>query len=191
MVGSSRPHIQGPRSFLPCAISPPLVILPCRAAPSPDLSFLPWCFQVEAQLPLWIEQFLSQPRKDGVGSLFLQREELQDQLQEMEHRILAKISEDQQMSAQDARASVRVALQQGGVMAVTEEVRGSPLDSSQGQPSWLVGRDVNVSHLHVTTASACIRVVFAGTDAWLRQPSCALVYTQASVCLCVQIHVHG
>ncbi|XP_006029900.1 SUN domain-containing protein 2 [Alligator sinensis] len=76
---------------------------------------------VEAQLPLWIEQFLSQPRKDDVGSLFLQREELQDQLQEMEHRILAKISEDQQMSAQDARASVRVALQQGGVMAVTEE----------------------------------------------------------------------
>uniref|UniRef100_A0A7M4G3M9 Sad1 and UNC84 domain containing 2 n=1 Tax=Crocodylus porosus TaxID=8502 RepID=A0A7M4G3M9_CROPO len=76
---------------------------------------------VEAQLPLWIGQFLSQPRKDGMGSLFLQREELQDQLQEMEHRILAKISEDQQMSAQDARASVRVALQQGGVMAVTEE----------------------------------------------------------------------
>ncbi|XP_030402310.1 SUN domain-containing protein 2 [Gopherus evgoodei] len=76
---------------------------------------------VEAQFPRWISQFLSQPGEDGVGSLFLQREELQDQLQKLERKILARVSEDQRMSARDATASIGVVLQQEGVTGVTEE----------------------------------------------------------------------
>ncbi|XP_050773058.1 SUN domain-containing protein 2 [Gopherus flavomarginatus] len=76
---------------------------------------------VEAQFPRWISQFLSQPGEDGVGSLVLQREELQDQLQKLERKILARVSEDQRMSAQDATASIGVVLQQEGVAGVTEE----------------------------------------------------------------------
>nr|XP_048690211.1 SUN domain-containing protein 2 isoform X2 [Caretta caretta] len=76
---------------------------------------------VEAQFPQWISQFLLQPREDGVGSLVLQREELQDQLRELERKILARVSEDQRMSARDAKASIGVALQQEGVTGVTEE----------------------------------------------------------------------
>ncbi|CAM5080852.1 unnamed protein product [Natator depressus] len=76
---------------------------------------------VEAQFPQWISQFLSQPREDGVGSLVLQREELQDQLRKLERKILARVSEDQRMSARDAKASIGVALQQEGVTGVTEE----------------------------------------------------------------------
>ncbi|XP_037737745.1 SUN domain-containing protein 2 isoform X2 [Chelonia mydas] len=76
---------------------------------------------VEAQFPQWISQFLSQPREDGVGSLVLQREELQDQLQKLERKILARVSEDRRMSARDAKASIGVALQQEGVTGVTEE----------------------------------------------------------------------
>uniref|UniRef100_A0A452IIQ8 SUN domain-containing protein n=1 Tax=Gopherus agassizii TaxID=38772 RepID=A0A452IIQ8_9SAUR len=76
---------------------------------------------VEAQFPRWISQFLSQPGEDGVGSLVLQREELQDQLQKLERKILARVSEDQRMSARDATASIGVVLQQEGVTGVTEE----------------------------------------------------------------------
>ncbi|XP_074865261.1 SUN domain-containing protein 2 [Carettochelys insculpta] len=76
---------------------------------------------VEVQFPRWLSQFLSQPREDGVGSLVLQREELQDQLRDLEHRILARVSEVQRMSVRDATASVGVALQQEGVTGVTEE----------------------------------------------------------------------
>ncbi|XP_043357675.1 SUN domain-containing protein 2 isoform X2 [Dermochelys coriacea] len=76
---------------------------------------------VEAQFPRWISQFLSQPREDGVGSLALQREELQDQLQKLERKILARVSEDQRVSSWDAKASIGVALQQEGVTGVTEE----------------------------------------------------------------------
>ncbi|XP_073182498.1 SUN domain-containing protein 2 isoform X2 [Lepidochelys kempii] len=76
---------------------------------------------VEAQFPQWISQFLLQPREDGVGSLVLQREELQDQLRELERKILARVSEDQRMSARDAKASIGIALQQEGVTGVTEE----------------------------------------------------------------------
>ncbi|XP_067415593.1 SUN domain-containing protein 2 isoform X2 [Emydura macquarii macquarii] len=77
--------------------------------------------EVEAQFPQWISQFLLQPRGDGVGSLFLQREELQDQLQELERKILAKFSEDQRSSVRDAKADIGVVLQQEGVIGVTEE----------------------------------------------------------------------
>uniref|UniRef100_A0A8C3T448 Sad1 and UNC84 domain containing 2 n=1 Tax=Chelydra serpentina TaxID=8475 RepID=A0A8C3T448_CHESE len=76
---------------------------------------------VEAQFPRWISQFLSQPREDGVGSLVLQREELQDQLRKLERKILARVFEDQRVSARDAKASIGVALQQEGVTGVTEE----------------------------------------------------------------------
>ncbi|XP_034632313.1 SUN domain-containing protein 2 [Trachemys scripta elegans] len=76
---------------------------------------------VEAQFPQWISQFLSQPREDGVGSLVLQREELEDQLRKLERKILARVSEDQRVSARDATASIGVALQQEGVTGVTEE----------------------------------------------------------------------
>lgn len=76
---------------------------------------------VEAQFPRWISQFLSQPGEDGVGSLVLQREELQDQLQKLERKILARVSENQRVSARDATASIGVVLQQEGVTGVTEE----------------------------------------------------------------------
>uniref|UniRef100_A0A8C0IYS1 Sad1 and UNC84 domain containing 2 n=1 Tax=Chelonoidis abingdonii TaxID=106734 RepID=A0A8C0IYS1_CHEAB len=76
---------------------------------------------VEAQFPRWISQFLSQPGEGGVGSLVLQREELQDQLQKLERKILVRVSEDQRMSARDATASIGVVLQQEGVTGVTEE----------------------------------------------------------------------
>uniref|UniRef100_K7F9C1 Sad1 and UNC84 domain containing 2 n=1 Tax=Pelodiscus sinensis TaxID=13735 RepID=K7F9C1_PELSI len=76
---------------------------------------------VEAQFPRWISRFLLQPREDGAGSLVLPREELQDKLRELEHRILASVSEGQRLSARDAKASIGVALQQEGVTGVTEE----------------------------------------------------------------------
>ncbi|XP_053113347.1 SUN domain-containing protein 2 [Hemicordylus capensis] len=72
---------------------------------------------VEAQFPIWLSQFLSRPREDGVGSLFLQHEELEEQLQRLERKILAKISEDQRLSARD----VGITLQREGVIGVTEE----------------------------------------------------------------------
>lgn len=51
--------------------------------------------------------------------MFLQHEELQEQLRKLEHKILAKVSEDQRLSARD----VGVALQMEGVTGVTPEVR--------------------------------------------------------------------
>ncbi|XP_044297160.1 SUN domain-containing protein 2 isoform X2 [Varanus komodoensis] len=72
---------------------------------------------VEIQFPVWLSRYLSQPREDGVGLLFLQREELQDQLRRLEQKILTKISEDQRLSARD----VGVVLQREGVTGVTEE----------------------------------------------------------------------
>ncbi|XP_061495129.1 SUN domain-containing protein 2 [Rhineura floridana] len=72
---------------------------------------------VEIQFPIWLGRFLSQSREDGTGSLFLQREELQEQLRNLERQILAKISEGQRLSARD----VGVVLQREGVIGVTEE----------------------------------------------------------------------
>ncbi|NWU65163.1 SUN2 protein, partial [Pterocles burchelli] len=76
---------------------------------------------VEARFPAWVSQFLSQPRKDGTTSLVLQREDLQVELQALERKILDKVLEDQRLSAWDAKASIGVALQQGGTTGVTEE----------------------------------------------------------------------
>ncbi|XP_010218406.1 PREDICTED: SUN domain-containing protein 2 [Tinamus guttatus] len=76
---------------------------------------------VEAQVPAWISRFLSQPRQEGAASLFLQREDLQAELQALERKILAKVLEDRRLSARDAQAGIGVALRQGGMAGVTEE----------------------------------------------------------------------
>ncbi|NWS55425.1 SUN2 protein, partial [Chunga burmeisteri] len=76
---------------------------------------------VEAQFPAWVSQFLSQSRQDGAAGLVLQREDLQAELQALEHKILAKVLEDRRLSARDAQAGIGVALQQGGTAGVTEE----------------------------------------------------------------------
>nr|XP_056702442.1 SUN domain-containing protein 2 [Euleptes europaea] len=72
---------------------------------------------VEIQFPRWLSQFLAQSRQDGGTSMFLQHEELQEQLRKLEHKILAKVSEDQRLSARD----IGVALQMEGVTGVTPE----------------------------------------------------------------------
>ncbi|XP_061306812.1 SUN domain-containing protein 2 [Pezoporus flaviventris] len=74
---------------------------------------------VEAQFPAWVRQFLSQSHRDGTAGLVLQQEDLQAELQALEHKILAKVVEDRRLSARDAR--IGVALQQGGTTGVTEE----------------------------------------------------------------------
>lgn len=79
-------------------------------------------FQVEAQFPAWVSQFLSQSRQDGAAGRVLQQEDLQAELQALEHKILAKVSEDRRLSARDAQAGIGVALQQGRTTGVTEEV---------------------------------------------------------------------
>ncbi|NXD13121.1 SUN2 protein, partial [Nothocercus nigrocapillus] len=76
---------------------------------------------VETQVPAWVSQFLSQPRRDGAAGLFLQREDLQAELQALERKILAKVLEDRRLSARDAQAGIGVALRQGGMAGVTEE----------------------------------------------------------------------
>ncbi|NXS56737.1 SUN2 protein, partial [Brachypteracias leptosomus] len=76
--------------------------------------------EVEAQIPAWISQFLSQSRQDGAAGLVLQQD-LQTELQALERKILAKVSEDQRLLAQDAQAGIGVALRQGGTTGVTEE----------------------------------------------------------------------
>ncbi|XP_009074241.1 PREDICTED: SUN domain-containing protein 2, partial [Acanthisitta chloris] len=76
---------------------------------------------VEAQFPVWISRFLSQSQQDGTAGLILQREDLQAELQALERKILAKVSEDRRLSARDAQAGIGVALRQGGTAGVTEE----------------------------------------------------------------------
>ncbi|NXG47638.1 SUN2 protein, partial [Psilopogon haemacephalus] len=73
---------------------------------------------VEAQFPVWLTQFLSQPQRGGATGLVLQRADLQAELQALEHKILAKVLEDQRLSAQGGSG---VALQRGGTAGVTEE----------------------------------------------------------------------
>ncbi|KAM6435902.1 SUN domain-containing protein 2 isoform 1-T3 [Liasis olivaceus] len=72
---------------------------------------------VEIQFPAWISQFLSRSREDKTGRLFVQHEELQEQLRKLERKILAKISKDQQLSVQ----GVGVTLHKEGIIGVTEE----------------------------------------------------------------------
>ncbi|XP_042647841.1 SUN domain-containing protein 2 isoform X2 [Tyto alba] len=76
---------------------------------------------VEAQFPAWVSRFLSQSRQDGAAGLVLQQEDLQAELQALEHKILAKVLEDRRLSARDAQAGIGVALRQGGTAGVTEE----------------------------------------------------------------------
>ncbi|NWH96405.1 SUN2 protein, partial [Aegithalos caudatus] len=76
---------------------------------------------VEAQFPAWISRFLSQSQQDGAAAFILQREDLQAELQALEHKILAKVLEDWRLSARDAQAGIGVALQQVGTAGVTEE----------------------------------------------------------------------
>ncbi|NXA25859.1 SUN2 protein, partial [Ibidorhyncha struthersii] len=76
---------------------------------------------VEAHFPAWVSRFLSQSRRDGAAGLVLQQEDLQAELQALEHKILAKVLEDRRLSARDAQASIGVALQHGGTTGVTEE----------------------------------------------------------------------
>ncbi|KAM6384323.1 LOW QUALITY PROTEIN: SUN domain-containing protein 2 [Alca torda] len=76
---------------------------------------------VEAQFPAWVSQFLSQSRQDGTAGRVLQQEDLQAELQALERKILAKVSEDRRLSARDAQAGIGVALQQGRTTGVTEE----------------------------------------------------------------------
>lgn len=84
-------------------------------------------FQVEAQFPAWISRFLSQPQQDGAASFILQREDLQAELQALEHKILAKVLEDRRLTAREAQAGIGVALRQGGTAGVTEEVSAESL----------------------------------------------------------------
>ncbi|KAJ7330080.1 hypothetical protein JRQ81_016254 [Phrynocephalus forsythii] len=72
---------------------------------------------VEVQFPVWLSRFLTQPKEDGRGHWFLQRDEFQEELRKLEQKIFAKIAEDQQLSVRN----VGVALQKEGVIGVTEE----------------------------------------------------------------------
>ncbi|NXL00330.1 SUN2 protein, partial [Mesembrinibis cayennensis] len=76
---------------------------------------------VEAQFPVWVSRFLSESRQDSASGFILQREDLQAELQALEHKILAKVLEDRRLSARDVQAGIGVALQQGGAAGVTEE----------------------------------------------------------------------
>uniref|UniRef100_A0A8C6X689 Sad1 and UNC84 domain containing 2 n=1 Tax=Naja naja TaxID=35670 RepID=A0A8C6X689_NAJNA len=67
---------------------------------------------VEIQFPTWFSQFLSK-----TGKPFVQHEELQEQLRKLEHKILAKILKDQELSVRD----VGVTLHKEGITGVTEE----------------------------------------------------------------------
>lgn len=73
-------------------------------------------------MPAWIGRVLSQPRRDGAAALVLQREDLQEELQALENKILAKMQEERRLSAREASAGIGVALRPGGAGGVTEEV---------------------------------------------------------------------
>lgn len=79
-------------------------------------------------MPAWIGRVLSQPRRDGAAALVLQREDLQEELQALENKILAKMQEERRLSAREASAGIGVALRPGGAGGVTEEV--SPRDTA-------------------------------------------------------------
>ncbi|XP_028935021.1 SUN domain-containing protein 2 isoform X2 [Ornithorhynchus anatinus] len=75
--------------------------------------------EVESQFPGWISRFLL--RDEAVGTKLLQREELHDQLQKLEHKILAHLAQERGKSAQEAAAGLGVVLRKEGVTGVTEE----------------------------------------------------------------------
>ncbi|XP_007939951.1 SUN domain-containing protein 2 [Orycteropus afer afer] len=74
---------------------------------------------VESQFPAWVTQFLLQGGAAHLG--FLQREEVEARLQELEGRILTHVAEMQGKSAKEAAASLGLTLQKEGVTGVTEE----------------------------------------------------------------------
>ncbi|XP_072512263.1 SUN domain-containing protein 2-like [Notamacropus eugenii] len=74
---------------------------------------------VESQFPAWISQYLL--RDKGAKAGFLQLEEVQAQLRDLEHRILTQVAEGQVKSASEAAASLRLTLHKEGVTGVTEE----------------------------------------------------------------------
>ncbi|KAM3833157.1 SUN domain-containing protein 2 isoform 2-T2 [Vipera latastei] len=73
--------------------------------------------EMEIQFPTWFSQFLSQSREDKTGIPFVQHEELQEQLRKSEHKILAKILKDQELSVQDGG----VTLHKEGITGAIEE----------------------------------------------------------------------
>ncbi|KAM6161942.1 SUN domain-containing protein 2 [Erethizon dorsatum] len=75
--------------------------------------------EVESQFPAWVSHFLLQG--GGVRAGLLQREEVQAQLQELESKILAHVTEMQGKSAGEAAALLGRTLQKEGVIGVTEE----------------------------------------------------------------------
>ncbi|XP_004634753.1 SUN domain-containing protein 2 isoform X2 [Octodon degus] len=75
--------------------------------------------EVESQFPAWVSHFLLQG--GGARSGLLQREEVQAQLQELESKILAHVTEMQGKSAREAAALLGRTLQNEGVVGVTEE----------------------------------------------------------------------
>nr|XP_038028989.1 LOW QUALITY PROTEIN: SUN domain-containing protein 2 [Anas platyrhynchos] len=76
---------------------------------------------VEAQMPAWIGQGPVAAPAGRRGALVLQREDLQEELQALEHKILAKMQEERRLSAREASAGIGVALRPGGAGGVTEE----------------------------------------------------------------------
>lgn len=83
-------------------------------------------------MPAWIGRVLSQPRRDGAAALVLQREDLQEELQALENKILAKMQEERRLSAREASAGIGVALRPGGAGGVTEEVSPGDTATSHG-----------------------------------------------------------
>ncbi|XP_069087409.1 SUN domain-containing protein 2 isoform X1 [Pleurodeles waltl] len=80
--------------------------------------------EIEQQFPEWVQRLLLPVGTSGTGSLsgvFLRRDELQEQLLDLERRILAAAKEEQKRSPQHASARVGVVLQGGALSGVTEE----------------------------------------------------------------------
>ncbi|XP_069509062.1 SUN domain-containing protein 2 isoform X2 [Ambystoma mexicanum] len=82
--------------------------------------------EVKQQFPEWVHGLLLPPGTSSSGAaslsgVFLHRDELQQQLLDLERRILAMTREEQKRSPQHASARVGVALQGGGANGVTEE----------------------------------------------------------------------
>lgn len=80
--------------------------------------------EVEQQFPEWVQRLLLPAGASGAGSLsgvFLRHDELQEQLLDLERRILSAAREEHKRSTQHASARLGVALQGGGLSGVTEE----------------------------------------------------------------------
>lgn len=74
---------------------------------------------VESQFPTWVSQFLLRGGAARAG--FLQREEVEAKLQELESKILAHTAKMQGKSAKEVVASLGLTLQKEGANGMTEE----------------------------------------------------------------------